>query len=350
MQPMGDRKPANEAMQSAQPAPASWRQRLARRLIGNDAPSTELQLEQFFRAARELEAQPEHGAAILAQLLTQIYKPTSSVSVANSAASSQVLREGKDLLVPLSALTHGAGTVRDESLVLTGAQQGNRSFTAEDALMADRIVEQLRRTVAFDQAVESGRNEERLRLAQDLHDDIGARLLTLMYTASSPQTEDYVRLTLQDLKTLTRGLAVSNQLLSHAVAEWKSDTSQRLQQARIDLHWFARHDVDLPLGVVQWSAITRILRELITNAIAHAQARKLEVHLILMADRLEIVVADDGVGTNPEQWLPGLGTGGVRKRVRQLGGAVRWTERGTGGIECRVTVDRLSTSGHDRRS
>ena len=50
-------------------------------------------------------------------------------------------------------------------------------------------VEQLKRAVAYDKAVERGRSEERARIAQDLHDDIGARLLTLMYKAQSPEME-----------------------------------------------------------------------------------------------------------------------------------------------------------------
>ncbi len=332
------------------PPTSPWRQWLARRLIGSDKSATELPLDQFFHVARDIEANPQQGTVSLARLLTQIYRPIATEWVASGASCSQVSHGGRDLLVPMSLLTQGEGVGRGESLLLTGAQQGHRDFTAEDALHADRIIDQLRRAVAFDQAVERGRNEERLRLAQDLHDDIGARLLTLMYAASSPEMEDYVRLTLQDLKTLTRGLSVSNQLLSHAVADWKSDASQRLMQARVELGWSAEYDADVPLGVVQWSAITRILRELITNVIAHAQARKLKVRLILIADRLDITVTDDGVGKDPSQWSPGLGTGGVRKRVRQLGGKVQWAERDTGGIECRVTVDRLSMPVQDRRN
>ena len=88
------------------------------------------------------------------------------------------------------------GDRAEQTLVLRFSQRGQRLFTEEDARLADRIVEQLKRAVAFDQAVERGRSEERSRIAQDLHDDIGARLLTLMYQASNPEQEDYIRATM----------------------------------------------------------------------------------------------------------------------------------------------------------
>ncbi|HEY2217518.1 MAG TPA: ATP-binding protein, partial [Solirubrobacteraceae bacterium] len=209
----------------------------------------------------------------------------------------------------------------------------------------DRIVEQLRRAVRFDKAVEQGRSEERLRLAQDLHDDIGARLLTLMYKAQSPEMEDYVRHTLQDLKTLTRGLAASNHRLSHAAAEWKTDLAHRLTAAHVDLTWTFVFDEDVLLTVVHWSALTRILRELVSNAIAHSQARTLDIDFRLESDRIELNITDDGVGRNPRAWSHGLGLGGVRKRVKQLGGQVEWREVAPHGISCRVIIRNLSARG-----
>jgi len=227
-------------------------------------------------------------------------------------------------------------------IMIRFAHRGRRLFTDDDARLTDRIVEQLRRAVAFDKAVEQGRSEERLRLAQDLHDDIGARLLTLMYKAQSPEMEEYVRHTLKDLKTLTRGLAAPSHRLSHAAAEWKTDLSQRLMAAQVDLDWDFSFDRDIVLSVVQWSALTRVLRELISNAIAHANAQRVQVDFHLEADRLDLVVTDDGVGRNPREWSHGLGLGGVRKRVKQLGGEVEWGEAAPSGIRCRVCIRALS--------
>ena len=219
-------------------------------------------------------------------------------------------------------------------------------FTDDDARLADRVVDQLTRAIAYDQAVERGRSEERVRIAQDLHDDIGARLLTLMYQAPTRDMEDYLRHTLKDLKTLTRGLAAPNHRLSHAVAEWKSDITQRLVAADCDLKWAFSYDRDFELSVVQWSALTRILRELVSNTLAHAHATRVEIDAALESGVLNLSIIDDGCGRNPDAWSHGLGLGGVRKRVKQLGGSVQWRENGDRGIACHVVIASLVPAAH----
>lgn len=317
------------------------RQWLLNQLRNQNVVTTERMFEKLYRIAREVEAHPERTSSLLTQLLRELYQPMEATVVDQRCSTARVSGNGSTMLIPLPALPHGdaqdTGTI-----VMRFAHHGRRLFTTEDARLADRVVDQLRRAVAFDQAVEQGRNEERLRIAQDLHDDIGARLLTLMYKAQSPEMEDYVRHTLQDLKTLTRGLAAPAHPLSHAAAEWKADLTQRLTAAHIALGWSFSADRDLSLSVVQWSALTRVMRELVNNVISHSQARRVDIEFVLEGDRLDLTVSDNGVGRHPQSWAHGLGLGGVRKRVKQLGGEVEWREIDSGGIACRVIIRRLS--------
>ncbi|MEP6873755.1 MAG: ATP-binding protein [Burkholderiales bacterium] len=316
------------------------RQWILNQLRGSSVLTTERMFEQLYRMAREVEARPERAPALLSQLLGDLFEPL-EVNVGElRTRKTRVAGDGSSMLVPLPAL--GDEATQPQSVLIRFAQHGRRLFTAEDARLTDRVVEQLRRAVHFDKAVEQGRHEERLRLAQDLHDDIGARLLTLMYKAQSPEMEDYVRHTLQDLKTLTRGLAASNHRLSHAAAEWKADLTHRLTAAHVELKWAFVFDDDILLTVVHWSALTRILRELVSNAIAHSQAQQLDIDFRLEADRIELTITDNGVGRNPRSWSHGLGLGGVRKRVKQLGGEVEWREAAPLGISCRVVIRDLS--------
>ncbi len=317
------------------------RQWLLNQLRSQNVVTTERMFEKLYRIAREVEAHPQRTSALLTQLLRDLFQPLEARVVDERHTSTRVTSAGSTLLVPVPGLAPGAWP-QHRTIVIRYAQHGRRLFTTEDARLAERIVEQLQRAVAFDQAVEQGRNEERLRIAQDLHDDIGARLLTLMYKAQSPEMEDYVRHTLQDLKTLTRGLAAPSHPLSHAAAEWKADLTQRLTAAHIALGWSFSADRDLSLSVVQWSALTRVMRELVNNVISHSQARRVDVDFVLEGGRLELSVSDNGVGRNPQAWAHGLGLGGVRKRIKQLGGEVEWRELPTGGICCHVRIARLS--------
>jgi signal transduction histidine kinase len=320
------------------------RQWLLNRLLGTSMITTERMFEQLYRIARDVEAHPERAPTLLAELLQELFDPVELGLIEDPVTRARITDDGSTLLVPVPALAADEQG-HDGAIVLRFAQQGKRLFTADDLRLTDRIVEQLERAVAYDRAVERGRGEERMRLAQDLHDDIGARLLTLIYKAQSPEMEEYARHTLQDLKTLTRGLAAPSHRLSHAAGEWKADLANRLSAANIDLGWSCEFDDDLMLTVVQWSAVTRVMRELVSNTIAHSGATRVEVAVRLVADCLQVSVCDDGNGRSPKAWSHGLGLGGVRKRVKQLGGQVEWIELSPRGICCQVMVRELSKHG-----
>ena len=311
-------------------------------LLSRDPITTERLFERLYRIARELELHPGRIDDLMARLMRQLFDPLECTLVRGDVPVCSLRGNGGILLVPMPRLTLVEQGNMGKVFVLKHADKGRRLFTSEDARLAERIAEQLHRVLTFDRAVEQGRSEERLRIAQDLHDDIGARLLTLMYQAPNPDIEDYIRHTLQDLKTLTRGLAVGSHTLLDAASEWKRDLSHRLTVARCDLDWAMSCDHDLQLTVVQWSSLTRIMRELVNNTISHAKANRVRISLKLEEDRLELVVTDNGVGRAPETWSHGLGLGGVRKRVKQLGGTVAWREVDPVGIECRVEVEAFS--------
>jgi signal transduction histidine kinase len=326
---------------------AASRQWLLDQLIGARAVTTERLFEHLLRIARKIEEQPERAADWQLELFHAVFQPLVARHEPGRTDRTRWYEGGAGLLVPLAtepATPWAPSSIADDEpaeqrlIVLRFAERGKRLFTAEDARLADRIVEQLRRAVAHDRALEQGRSEERGRIAQDLHDDIGARLLTLIYKSKDAEMQDYVRHTLQDLKTLTRGLAATTHLLSHAAGEWKADIAQRLQQAGCTLEWTFSQDTEISLNVVQWSGLTRILRELVSNIIAHAHARRTVIHARLSDGLLRLSVVDDGVGGTPKEWSAGLGLGGIRKRVRTLGGTIAWTQNTPAGVRCDVDV------------
>ena len=313
------------------------RQSMRQQLPGPEGMSAERLFDSLYRVARALEPAPEQAERQIGALLREVFDPLELEYTPRTVSRIRTTQDGSALVVPYPKISDdGAPQPATGSIVLRHAQQGRRLFSADDRHLAERMIEQLSRAVAYDRAVERGRTEERTRLAQDLHDDIGARLLTLMYRAPNAEIEEYIRHTLQDLKTLTRGLAASNHRLSHAATEWKSDLSQRLNATGCDLRWSFSVDRDLTLNVVQWSGLTRVIRELVNNIISHAHATQVEVSVQVDRGQLLLSIVDDGIGRLPGSWSHGLGLGGVRKRVKLLGGQVQWLEVEPRGIRCEV--------------
>jgi signal transduction histidine kinase len=133
-------------------------------------------------------------------------------------------------------------------------------------------------------------------------------------------------------------LAAADHRLSHAVVEWKADIAQRPAAADREFGWAFAYDIDIELSVVQWSVLTRILRELVSNAMAHAHATRVDIDAGLERGVLALSVTDNGIGRKPDAWRHGLGLGGVRKRVWQLGSEVHWREAGGRGIARHVAI------------
>lgn len=322
----------------------SW---LLSRLRGPRLDDTGRLFDALYQSARAAEHRPEALPELLGRLLQGVFDPLERRALGpqpSRPARVTLLDHGAGLAVPLPTLDGGGAPGWIE---LHLAERGRRVFTRADARLAAGLAAQLGRAIAHDRAVERGRREERERIAQDLHDDIGARLLTLMYGAGTPEREEYIRHTLQDLKTLTRGLATGNPRLGEAAADWKADAAHRLQLAGLNLHWQQQLDLDPLLSVAAWSALTRVLRELLSNAIAHARAQSVSVTLHCDVEELSLSIGDDGQGRDPEAWAPGLGLGGIRKRMRQLGGQVSWQARARGGIVCtvRLPLERIHAEG-----
>jgi signal transduction histidine kinase len=83
-----------------------------------------------------------------------------------------------------------------------------------------------------------------------------------------------------------------------------------------------------PLSAAVEVAAYRIAVEAVTNAVRHADASRVEVHLSAPAEGLSLVVIDDGPGHGG--WVAGVGLSSMRERIAELGGSVS-AGPGTGG-------------------
>lgn len=175
--------------------------------------------------------------------------------------------------------------------------------------------------------------EERSRIYNDLHDDIGAKLLDLIYTAERPAHADLARAILQDLRdvvTRSRGAPGS---LHDVLADIRAETGQRLQSLSIALDWQQEGpESDPQMDNGQALHLFRIVREAVTNAVRHAEAKRLRVRVREQAGELILDVTDEGEGAAPRIGA-GAGTVGMQSRAAELQGSIRWDPGTFGGTK-----------------
>ena len=177
---------------------------------------------------------------------------------------------------------------------------------------------------------------ERRRIYDDLHDDIGSRLLTLLHRVREPEHQQLVREVLQDLRAiLARERGVEGTLLE-ALAQLREEAEQRLDTRDIALDWRQGDDLpDPPLDPAQAMHLFRIGREAITNALRHASPHRLRVVVERIGEELVFEVTDDG-HFDADRIGSGRGTRSMQARAGELHGNIHWQAGTLGGTKVRL--------------
>lgn len=178
---------------------------------------------------------------------------------------------------------------------------------------------------------------ERERIYSDLHDDVGAKLLDLIYRAESPENAALARSALKDLRDVVSRARGEPASLLEALSEMEAEARTRLNAAEISLNW--RQDDDIAerrLDAAQHLHLFRIVREAISNVIRHAQAQALSIRLAVVAQILRIEIKDDGVGMTGDG--DGRGKSNMRKRADELAGHITWRDGTLGGTRVLLSL------------
>lgn len=213
-----------------------------------------------------------------------------------------------------------------------------------------RAVETARQVMAFieqaetsRQAYDRGVNEERVRIAQDLHDDVGARLLTGLHSENS-DLRSTIQGAMTDIRTIIKGIAGEKVYLSELLANLRSESHGRLKAVEIDLVWPLSEEKNFQIYIDYHlhKTLASIFREVISNTIKHAKAKKFLVTVSLRHEYIEITTLDDGEGF-PEDVLQGnmgFGLRGISKRITDLGGKFKFSNSPHALISITLPIDR----------
>lgn len=211
--------------------------------------------------------------------------------------------------------------------------------------------------LAFSRELIASQENERKRIAGELHDSLGQRLVVIKNRAL---------LLLQRRDSLGAWCgeqveAISSEI-SDAVREVK-EISYDLRPYRLDrlglttalqgMIETAAHsseiqfvteidDVDAVLPGQTEINFYRIVQECVNNILRHSQATQASIHIKRFAERLELTVKDNGQGFTPGAAHHGFGLAGIRERTRLLAGKLDLQSAPGRGTKVTIVIDLLS--------
>ncbi|MCA1863551.1 PAS domain S-box protein [Janthinobacterium sp. HSC-3S05] len=228
-----------------------------------------------------------------------------------------------------------------------------------------RTLAQLRELTDHQQTI---KEEERRRIALDIHDDLGQNLMVLRIDVSllhartarthprlhrhAQRVLDTIDATIRSVRTIINDLHPSTlELGLGPAAEWliRQMESRGAIRYRLSLDSEAP---DLGLDQRQTSAIFRVLQESLSNIVRHAQASEVEVALAQDTDAIVLRISDNGIGMLPGDHgkKAAFGLKSIRERVHALGGELRIDSQAGQGTALAIRLPRARKSapaGHD---
>lgn len=271
-------------------------------------------------------------------LLKRLHAPLEQKWATSQHATAHIDEEGLALAVPACARVGGRR--------LRYPDNGGRLFTPKDATFMAALMQLMNQAESGRIAQESGAAEERRRIARDMHDDVGARLLMLIHHAQTPAIAELARAAMNDLRTALAALDVAPVPLAEAMADWRAEATGRCEAANVALAWQTHiEQPDLMLNSRQKATLERALRESLTNALKHAAPANIEVRISQHDQALTLDVINDGAPVSPTEWREGRGLRGMRQRLAEYGGHVDVKNRPDGGAHLFIHLP-LNTEPH----
>ena len=222
------------------------------------------------------------------------------------------------------------------SLRLEYARGGRALFSPGDVDQATALSDMLRFVVDSRDAYARGVVMERKRIAGDIHDNLGAGLLSALHSRDGERKDRYIRETLADLRSIVTEPTGPEAGLAETLAASRKEMAERLQARGVTLDWPPAEGLPgVESKIAQ--ALRAMLREITNNIVKHAGAKAVRVTLVADAGVLVLAVEDDGVGFDPAAVAQGAGLGGLTARAAGLGGTVDWSS-GANGRGARVEI------------
>jgi len=173
-----------------------------------------------------------------------------------------------------------------------------------------------------------GQDEERKRIAQELHDSIGGNLAGIKLQLASvdePKELGSISKQLDETYQLVRDIShtlVPKKFKENAFTDLVEQYVNSISKTGKLKFEFHPHPKKLVNGISEKLQVElfKIIQELMTNTLKHAEAKNVELHLTILDTELSLLFEDNGKGFDTTEISSGMGSKNIKNRVHDMQG------------------------------
>jgi len=211
---------------------------------------------------------------------------------------------------------------------------------------ASKIARDISERRGLELAVEAAAEQERTRIARELHDGLGQQLGGLRFlmdglhrdlkSAKVPQAATAGQLAKEIAIALTQARTLAHELYAvpstpDGLLQALENLADRTSERGIACKFASESPVLMPNQVIA-SHLYRIAQEAVHNALKHSRATRIDLELVSQTDNVELKVRDNGIGFPVATHSRGLGLHTMEQRARLVGGQLSVQNQPHGGV------------------
>lgn len=180
-------------------------------------------------------------------------------------------------------------------------------------------------------------DKERQRIHRDLHDSLGAKLLSLVYRSENNKESELARSALNDLRSIVQQSPVVEKemiitSLMESIYEWEEDCINRCSESNKQLEFhILGFSKKTKVAMKDSKTLQAILSEALTNSIKHGLGEAIKIVAHYRAPYLKFSVKDNSDYSQMNDWQQGCGMENMQYRIAELKGKIKWSGNAKGG-------------------
>jgi signal transduction histidine kinase len=201
-----------------------------------------------------------------------------------------------------------------------------------------------------------GQDEERKRIAQELHDSIGGNLagikLQLSSLAKGSEALKAINNQIDETYQLVRDIShtlIPKKFQQNAFTDLVQQFANSISKTNAVQVAFYPHPKETINNIDEKIQVElfKILQELMTNTLKHAKAKNVDIHLNLIGDELSLLFEDNGIGFNTLEKETGIGLKNITSRIQKLKGTLHIDSSENRGTVIAIEIPDLKKTVHE---